>query len=157
MTPTRMFDQILPWLLLVASLALAFGPRIQAKIQGKLKSGAAVVLIGQAVLSIYGGYFGGAMGIMTLAFWSLILSAELKDLQYPRTLLVATSNAAAVVAFAFAGAVSWWTVAFMTPAAILGGYGGALVGRNLKPAYVRAGTIVLAFAVTAAFFIRAYR
>jgi len=97
------------------------------------------------------------MGIMTLAFWSLILSAELKDLQYPRTLLVAASNAAAVIAFAVAGAVSWWAVAFMTPGAILGGYGGALIGRNLKATHVRAATIVLAFAVTAAFFVRAYR
>jgi uncharacterized membrane protein YfcA len=155
-TPSSAFDRILPWLLLAATLMLTFGPRLSAAIRGRLRSGRLALLAGQFLLGIYGGYFGGAVGIMMLAFWSLIVGGELKDLQAPRTLLGCAANLAAVVWFAANRAVDWSAIALMAPAAFAGGWLGAQVGRNLPAVWVRWATIALAAFVTAAFFVRGY-
>ena len=155
-TPTAAFDRILPWLLAAATLMLAFGPRWSERIRGRLRSGPAVLIAGQFLLGVYGGYFGGAVGIMMLAFWSLLAGGELKDLQAPRTLLVTAANAAAVAWFVGARAVDWGSILAMAPAALAGGWLGAQAGRRLPAAWVRRATIALAACVTAAFFVRGY-
>lgn len=156
-TPPMAFDRILPWLLLIATLALAFGPRFSEQIRGRMKSGEAVLLAGQFLLGVYGGYFGGAVGIMMLAFWSLIVGGELKDFQASRTLLNIAANSAAVAWFIVAGAVAWKSVALMAPAALAGGWLGVQFGRRMPAAWVRVATISLAALVTVAFFVRGYR
>ncbi|GAB7553875.1 sulfite exporter TauE/SafE family protein [Novosphingobium sp. 11B] len=155
-TPQALFVQALPWLLLLASLALAFGRGITARVHGWSGASGPAILGGQLVLGIYGGYFGGAVGIMMMAFWSLATREELKRLQGLRTLLVTAANTAAMILFALAGAVGWREVAILAPSAMVGGYLGALLGIRLSPALVRAATLALAFFVTAAFFIKAY-
>ena len=155
-TPSSLFDHVLPWLLLLATVALALGPRLSGAVHRRVQRGVSILLTGQFLLGIYGGYFGGAVGIMMMAFWSVTVGADLKSLQAPRTALVTVANTAAVVYFALAGAVQWNTVALMAPAAVAGGYAGALVGRKLRPAHIRFATIALASLVTCMFFVRAY-
>jgi uncharacterized membrane protein YfcA len=155
-TPSHAFDRILPWLLAAATVMLAFGPRWSEAVRGRLKSGRASLLAGQFLLGIYGGYFGGAVGIMMLAYWSLVIGGEIKDLQAPRTLLVTAANAAAVVWFVIARAVDWRAIVIMAPAALLGGWLGAQLGRSLPARWVRRATITLAALVTVAFFVRGF-
>jgi len=156
-TPAALFDAILPWLLLTATLALAFAQPLGEALRRRLRIGPAAVGAGQLLLGIYGGYFGGAVGLMMLAFWSLAAAgAELKALQAPRTLLVTVANSAAVVWFALSGVVRWEAVAWLAPAGLAGGYLGALAGRRLGARHVRWATLALACAITAAFFWRAY-
>ena len=67
-TPARAFDLIIPWLLLFASLAMAFGKhasRLAAR--ARRRSGARTLVAAQALLGIYGGYFGGGVGLMMTA------------------------------------------------------------------------------------------
>ncbi|EIZ81198.1 hypothetical protein WSK_0143 [Novosphingobium sp. Rr 2-17] len=155
-TPQALFLQALPWLLLAATLALAFGRRITSAFHGWNGAGSGTILGGQFILGIYGGYFGGAVGIMMMAFWSLVMSEDLKRLQGLRTILVTAANTSAVLLFAVTGAVGWREVLFLAPAAVVGGYLGALLGIRLPPALVRAITLALASLVTAAFFVKSY-
>lgn len=155
-TPTRVFDQVLPWLLLLATVMLALGPRIGPFLQSRFSAGVRTVLALQFLLGIYGGYFGGAVGLMMMAAWSLLHSADVKAMNPPRTLMVTAANTVAVVCFAIAGAVWWTEAAVMALGALAGGYGGARLGKRLPPAVVRAATIVFAIAMTAIFFVRAY-
>jgi hypothetical protein len=156
-TPSHAFDRILPWLLLAATLALWLGPRYAEAIRGRMRSGDAALLVGQFVIGVYGGYFGGAMGIMMLAYWSLIVGGELKAFQAPRTLLNISANVAAVAWFAASRAVDWNAVLFMAPGAIAGAAAGVALGKRLPPLAIRIATIALAAFVTVAFFVRAYR
>ena len=71
-TPSSTFNVIIPWLLLFATLAFAFGGRIGAALNRHIRIGSSVMLPIQFVLAIYGGYFGGAVGIMMMAVWSLL-------------------------------------------------------------------------------------
>lgn len=156
-TPSSAFDAILPWLLLVATLALAFGPRLAPWLARHARLGAGPILALQFALGVYGGYFGGAVGLMMMAAWSLLAGADLKALNPARTLMVSAANTVAVVCFAIAGAVRWREALIMGAAAVVGGYLGAHLGRRLDPRLVRAATIALSVAMTAVFFARAIR
>jgi uncharacterized protein len=155
LTPSSTFDRLVPWLLLVACLALAFGRRAGEALRRVTRLNRPTVLILQFVLGVYGGYFGGAVGIMMMAMWSLLDTADLKALNPPRTLLVSAANTTAVLTFTAARAVWWPQTLVMLLGGIAGGYAGALLGRRLTPNLVRAGTVALTAAMTIAFFIRA--
>ncbi|WP_374577705.1 sulfite exporter TauE/SafE family protein [Phenylobacterium sp.] len=156
-TPSSAFDAILPWLLATATLALAFGPKVAPWLQRHAQLGAPPILVLQFALGVYGGYFGGAVGLMMMAAWSLLAGADLKALNPARTLMVSAANTVAVVCFALAGAVRWREALIVGATAILGGYLGAHLGRRLDPRLVRAATIALSVAMTVVFFVRAAR
>lgn len=155
-TPASAFTVVLPWLLLLASLALAFGRRIGEALRSRWHIHPRAVLSVQFALGVYGGYFGGAVGIMMLAMWGLVDRCDLKELNAPRTLLVSAANAVAVLAFIVAGAVSWPETLGMLAGAIAGGYAGAHLGRRAPPGLVRAITLLATACITLAFFVKTY-
>ena len=155
-TSSTAFTFVLPWLLLVASVALAFGRKLGDALRARWQVRAPAVLSLQFALGVYGGYFGGAVGIMMMAMWGLIDKRELKDLNAPRTLLVSAANAVAVLAFTFAHAVQWPLTLAMLAGAVAGGYGGARIGRRTPPAVIRAVTLVATSCITLAFFWKTY-
>ena len=154
-TSDATFRIVVPWLLLLASLAFAFGRPVGAALRRRFRIGPALVLTLQFLLAIYGGYFGGAVGIMMMAVWGLLSSAELKVMNPAKVLLVGAMNAVAVICFVVAGAVWWPETLVMLVAAALGGYAGATLGRRLPPAVVRWGITGFSFAMTLVFFRRA--
>lgn len=155
-TPIKTFNFVLPWLLLLATLALGFGWVAGEWMRRHWRIRPAAVLTIQFGLGVYGGYFGGAVGIMMVAVWGLLGSRDLKSLNAPRTLLVSTANVMAVLTFIVARAVHWPETIVMLVAAAAGGYGGAQMGRRAPPKAVRAGTLSLTACITLAFFVRAY-
>ncbi len=156
-TPSTLFDRVLPWLLLVATLAIALGGRLGSILRARFRAGPATVLIVQTLLGVYGGYFGGAAGLMMIAAWSVLDDADIKALNPPRMLMVSAYNTVAVTCFVLAGAVRWPESLALGIGALVGGYGGAHIGKALPPVAVRAATVSLAMAMTAFFFLRAYR
>ena len=156
-TPTSLFDRVVPWLLLAATVALAFGSRLGPALRARFRAGMGTVLLIQLGLGVYGGYFGGAVGLMMMAAWSLLDDVDVKGLNAPRTLLVTAANSVAVLCFALAGAVRWPEAMLVGVGALAGGYGGARLGKMLPPAVVRLGTVVVAAGMTLHFFVRAYR
>jgi uncharacterized protein len=154
-TPSSTFDLVVPWLLLFATLLLAFGRQAGAVLRRRLAIGPGTMLALQFLLGAYGGYFGGAVGIVMLAIWSLLGSADLKRLHPPRTLMVSAANTAAVLLFVLAGAVAWPRTLVMLAAGVVGGYAGGHLGRWLDARWVRAGTLACTASITAVFFFRA--
>ena len=156
LTPIKTFDLVLPWLLAIATVALALGNRLGEMLRRRWRIGAAAVLMVQFCLGVYGGYFGGGVGIMMMAVWSLLSERTLKSFNAPRTLLVSAANTIAVLIFIAAQSVRWREALVMLAAALLGGYCGAQIGRRAPAGVVRAGTLLLSVGITLAFFVRAY-
>lgn len=154
-TPSERFDEILPWLLLLALLAFAFGQRMGAALRRRIAIGPGMLLIVQFLLAVYGGYFGGAVGIMMMAVWSLLSTADVQAMNPAKTVLVAAANAVAVLCFIAAREVWWKETLAMLIAAAVGGYAGARIARRLEPRRLRRGVILLTAAMTLAFFLRA--
>jgi uncharacterized membrane protein YfcA len=155
-TSTTLFNFVLPWLLLLAFVTLAYGRRLGEALRRRCQIRPSAVLAIQFLLGVYGGYFGGAVGIMMMAVWSLLDSRDLKSLNAPRMLIVSVTNGVAVLIFILADAVHWRETIVMLLAAIVGGYGGAQIGRRAPANVVRAGTLFLTACITLVFFVRAY-
>lgn len=155
-TPGVLFDRVLPWLLLVATLALAFGRRVGPALRARFQAGIGTLLVVQFLLGVYGGYFGGAVGLMMMAAWNLLDGADVKALNPARTLLVSAANSIAVLCFAISGIVHWRAALLVGIGAIVGGTLGAVLGKRLPSGLVQIATVVLALAMTITFFARSY-
>ena len=119
-------------------------------------SALAGVLTAQFVIALYGGFFGGGIGIMMLALFSLFGMQDMHRMNALKTLLVACINGAAVIMFAAGGLVRWPSAIMMTAGATVGGYVGAAYGRRLNPKLLRAFVTGVGSAMTAYFFYRSY-
>jgi uncharacterized membrane protein YfcA len=155
-TPEVTFGRLLPWLLLFGTVAFTFGRQAGAALRQVISLGPAALLVCQFLLGVYGGYFGGAVGITMMAVWSLFGTGELRAMNAARVILVAAANATAVLCFILAGRVAWEPTLILGVAAVVGSYGGALLARSADPALLRLGIIVLCSAMTLGFFIRSY-
>ncbi|WP_246623765.1 sulfite exporter TauE/SafE family protein [Sphingomonas colocasiae] len=155
-TPTRTFDIVIPWLLLLATLVMAFGKRASNALHSRVTIGPGTMVAVQLALGIYGGYFGGGVGLMMMAAWGLLAGAEPHHLAAPRTLMLAVANAAATIIFIGATMVAWQFAVPMLIGSIAGGYLGARVGRILAPHVIRVVTLLVTATMTVIFFLRAY-
>ncbi|WP_300973427.1 sulfite exporter TauE/SafE family protein [Sphingomonas sp. LHG3406-1] len=155
-TPTRTFDLIIPWLVLYAFLVLLLGQRAAGWLAARVHIGPGTLLGAQGLLGVYGGYFGGGVGLMMTATYGLLAGRDPRSLFAPRTLMLAVANAAAALVFIAAGLVVWPAFLAMTAGAILGGWLGAHWGKRLPTQAVRAWTLLVSGATTIVFFVRAY-
>lgn len=156
-TSEAVFDVVIPWLLLVATVTLAIGPRLQGLLQrAGLGAGPRAILALQVLLGVYGGYFGGAVGLMMLAAWSLLSLASIAALTPLRTVMLVAANAVAVALFVVMGQVSWPAALTVMAGAVAGGWAGAQIGRRLPAVALRAMVLTITVATTAIFFARAY-
>ena len=156
LTPTSTFDVIIPWLLLFASLVLAFGHRVAGWLHERVTIGAKTLIAAQAVLGVYGGYFGGGVGLMTTAVYGLLVRVTPRGMFAQRTLMLAIANCAAAFVFILTGLVRWSACVPMLIGAVIGGWAGAHLGKRLPGGAVRAWTLFVAIATTIVFFARAY-
>lgn len=155
-TPTRAFDFIIPWLLLFALVVMAFGRRAADWLHARVVIGRRSLLVAQTLLGIYGGYFGGGVGLMTTAIYGLLAGVSPRALFAPRTLMLATANLAAAFVFVAFGMIAWAACLPMLAGAIVGGWAGARIGKALPAGAVRAWTLLVTLATTIVFFWRAY-
>lgn len=156
LTPTHAFDQIIPWLVLYAFVVLAFGKRAAAWLHDRVTIGRRTLIAAQGLLGIYGGYFGGGVGLMTTATYGLLAGHTPRELFAPRTLMLAIANLAAAGVFIAAGMVAWSACVPMLLGSIIGGWGGAIVGKRLPDAAVRAWTLLVTGVTVVVFFHRAW-
>ena len=156
-TPDATFLRQLPWLLLVATLLFTAGPSLAKRLhrQGDAATGAVVVTaLIQIVIGIYGGYFGGGMGILMLAAMAILGMQDIHTMNGLKAILGVLINGIAVVAFVIDGAVAWGPGVVMIAGGTLGGYAGASIARRLSPVWVRRFVLVVAWGMTAYFFAR---
>ncbi len=153
-TPQRTFDSVLPWLMLAAALLFTFGPRISPILKRAVHIGPVTVILIQFLIGIYGGYFGGAIGIVMLAVWSVFGMTDIHVMNANKTVLAGVMNGIAVVLFIVAHKIWWPQTLAMLVAAIIGGTIGAHSAKRVDQKYLRVAIMVISFAMTIAFFLR---
>lgn len=162
-TSNATFVRLLPYLLLVAALVFTFGARLNARLRA-LQLGpigerfvpvaGALLLL---VIAVYGGYFGGGMGMMLLATFALVGMSDIHAMNALKNAMATLINFVAVVTFIAGQRVSFRPGLVMVAGAALGGYLGASLARRIAPVWVRRFVLVVAWSMTAYFFIRAQR
>ena len=156
LTPSHAFDLIIPWLLLFAFTVMAFGRAAADWLHARVTIGRPTLLVTQGLLGIYGGYFGGGVGLMTTALYGLLAQVDPRAMFAPRTLMLAVANGAAAIVFVATGLVRWWACLSMLAGAVAGGWIGAHIGKRLPPRAVRIWTLLVTATTTVIFFLRAY-
>lgn len=149
------FSVVVPVLLAAATLAFAFGPRIQAW-ASRRSVGKPEGAFGTLLVSIYGGYFNGGLGIVLLALFSLWGMRDLNAMNGLKNALSFVLSGISVATFAAAGIVAWPQAVLMMVAATVGGYAGAPVARALPASVVRTIVIAVGASMSALFFWRAF-
>ena len=92
LTPTETFDVLIPWLLLFAFAVMAFGKRAADRLHARVAIGRRTLLAAQALLGVYGGYFGGGVGLITTAVYGLLADIRPRELFAIRTAMLAAAR-----------------------------------------------------------------
>ena len=160
-TPAQTFLHVLPWLTLGATLLFAFG----RKLAGAEKtftphqmsnSELTCATLFQFAVAVYGGYFGGGMGIVMLAMLTMLGMSDIHSMNALKTVMGSVINGVAALAFVFSRAVYWKHAAVMIAGSIAGGYFGAHYAQKLPQKMVRWFVVLIGASMTVYFFAKAY-
>jgi uncharacterized protein len=143
LTPTHLFDQLVPLLILFATFLFMLQEQVQRMIKrgGTGRTGSRGWAIGAIVfqffVALYGGYFGAGIGILMLAALGILGYTDIHQMNGLKNLLALFINGVAALYFVAMGMVQWPWALLMAVGAIAGGYGGAGVARRIGPRGVR--------------------
>ena len=160
-TPAHTFMRVLPWLMLGATLLFVFGKRLagtRASSVGREATAAAIVgaSVFELLVAVYGGYFGGGVGIVNLAMLAAVGMTDIHEMNALKSVLGSAINGVAVLVFVVKRAVYWPQAVVMILGAIIGGYFAAHYSMRLPQPWVRWFVILVGAGMSAYFFVRAY-
>jgi uncharacterized membrane protein YfcA len=161
-TPQDAFDVVVPFLIAFASVLMALQDRIAVYTQHHRLAFADTgvmpvpIFVSMFFLGIYGGYFGAALGIMTLAVFAVLLGDDLQRLNALKGMSSLIINAIAVAWFAAFGPVEWAPAGVMAAGAFVGSYLGVGVARRLGQRWLRIVVIAFGLAVAAVLFVQLF-
>ncbi len=151
MTPTAVFDRLIPLLILFATLLFMLQEPVQrmVKTTGKAHAGSTRWLIGalafQFLVAVYGGYFGAGIGILMLAAFGIMGFTNIHQMNGLKNFLAVWINGVAAAYFIWNGMVSWPHALVMIGGATSGGVWGAGFARRIGPKAVRRIVIIVGF------------
>lgn len=148
--PGTVFNAIVPGLVLLAALLLAVAPQLKRWISNpdpEAPDRRVILLPSIFVASVYGGYFGGALGVILISVLSLCAHDELVRLNAVKAVLSLVVATVTVVVFALGAPVYWSVVLLIAPATLIGGYLGAKIANVLPEAVLRWSVVLLGVAV----------
>lgn len=159
-TPPAVFDKLVPWLILFATLLFT----VQEPVQRWLKASTGGehhgskwfvgAILFQFFVAVYGGYFGAGIGILMLAALSILGISDIHLMNGMKNFFAFCINGVAAVYFIVAGMVTWPFVLAMATGAVLGGVMGAGVARRIGRAAVRKIVVAVGFAMAASLFFK---
>lgn len=152
-TPPAIFSAIVPWLILFATLVFASGAFLRED-RLPFKLGRRGIFVSQSIVAIYGGYFGGGIGILMLATLTIFGLRDIKLMTSLKILFASLMNVGAVITFIVAGLVYWQQSIIMAICALIGGYAGLGAARRLPPAAVKTFVIIIGITLSIYFFVK---
>ena len=154
-TPAKLFAGIVPWLLLFATVLFALGPTIARRAAAASQQGLSCWREpGLLLVSIYGGYFNGGLGILLMALYAVTGESRIHTANGLKNLNSLVLSWLSVAAFVLAGAIAWKEGVLMMVAATVGGFLGAAWSKRLPVSWVRAGVVVTGMVMSIVFFAR---
>ena len=160
LTPSSVFDRMVPYLILFATLLFMAQDPIQKILNTshpeahKSTSWFIGAMFFQFAVGMYGGYFGAGIGIMMLAALSILGLTDIHQMNGFKTILGGIINFVAALYFMAHSMVYWPDVGVMAVGSILGGYFGAGLARKIGRTAVRRIVVLVGFAMAASLFLK---
>jgi uncharacterized protein len=145
-TSSATFDDVVPWLVLGASVLFAAQPALRRALDrgsAHPRTRPALMVVGVFAASVYGGYFGAAMGVMFLAVLGLALPVSLAHTSGLRAVLSMVVNGVAAVVFLVHGGLAWDAVGYLALGSLVGGFLGARLALALPVSALRVVVVVI--------------
>lgn len=155
--PAKVFDAVVPALVALASLLLGAQPWLARWIGEQASRGQdrrSVLLPAVFLAAVYGGYFGGALGVLLISVLALAAHDDLRRLNAVKGILSLIIGVVSAVVFALGAPVDWLAVALLAPATLVGGYLGAKLAGRLSATTLRVAVVVVGLAVSIYLFVR---
>jgi len=159
-TGEKSFKELVPYLILFASLLLAIQDPVRAWLTRRLAQGGQDASLQKwtwlpvSLASVYGGYFGAGFSVILLSALGLTLEDTLTRLNALKQSIALTVNLAAAIFFVFSGKVYWAVALVMAVGALIGGWlGGKLAGR-IKPSTLRWTVVTIGVIVSTIYIVR---
>ncbi len=157
-TSVKIFDKVIPWLILFAAALLLFQPKVKALVSkgGRVLSPSVGIFL-QLLVALYGGYFGAGMGIMMLASFALYMEGTIHELNAVKSWLGLVINFAASVMFVFERIINPYDAAALAVGSIVGGFYAAKFSQKVNPDKMRLAIAAYGFAAGLYFMYKAFR
>lgn len=159
-TSERLFRELVPWLILLASGLLAIQEPVKRWLarrndaRGNVHISEFWIVLPVFLASVYGGYFGAGLSVILLAVMGLVIDDSLTRINALKQAVAFATNMTAALLFVFSGQVVWLAAGVMAAGALGGGaLGGRLAGR-IKPVTLRTTVVVIGVAVALIYLIR---
>ena len=160
--PAKVFQTLVPWLILVATVLFLLQPTI-TKWTGiglpheQPATSTRLGIVGfQFLIALYGGYFGAGIGILMLSALALMGLSNIHHMNAVKTLLASGINGMSVAVFLWSDQVKWEYAVPMILSAIVGGFAGASVARRLDKNVVRYTIVTIGLLLSAYYLMRVY-
>jgi uncharacterized membrane protein YfcA len=159
-TSPATFDEMVPWLILFATVLLSAQEPVQRLLKTAHTEGhrstrwLAGAIAFQFLVGVYGGYFGAGIGILMLAALGILGLKDIHEANSLKVVFGGSINGIAAAYFVWAGMVEWSFVLVMAVGALAGGWGGAGLARRLGRTTVRRIVIGIGFAMAISLFIK---
>jgi uncharacterized membrane protein YfcA len=155
-TPDGLFERVVPFLVGGASLALLLQPLIKSAAVSTSHRTSPAVLAGIVAVSVYGGYFGAAAGVLMLALLLVGLPVSLLQGNALKNVLLGLANGIAALGFAVFGPVQWWAVLPLAIGLLAGGWTGPALARRLPASVLRVAIALAGMALALVLGVQAF-
>ena len=157
-TNNRNFIEMVPWLVLVATLIIVLRPILGRRYEsGSVHPDLTlalwpVAIAGIFLVGLYGGYFGSGIGILMIGALGFISRGDIRHVVALKNFLTLCMRGAAVLLLVFEGNVNWSYGVPMAVGGLVGGYIGGMISHRANRTVIRTIVIVIGFAASAYYF-----
>jgi len=147
-TPATVFATLVPWLILFATIVFAVGNFAPVEAIQRIQLGPRSALVALFIIAIYGGYFGGGIGFLILAAFTLVGMRDINAMNGLKMGLVGVMTVTAILAFIAANVVRWPETLPMLVSSALGSYIAAHWAQRLDQRLIKGFVVVLGAGLT---------
>jgi uncharacterized membrane protein YfcA len=152
--PASTFEAVVPVLIGMAVLLVAFQPALQRRLRAGEHPGAAepvggarlaALFAGAYATGTYGGYFAASQGVLQIGIFGLLLHESLQRLNAIKNVLTLAVNTVAAGAYVVVATdrVDWWAAGLLAVGSLTGGAVSSRYGRRLPSAVLRTAIVAL--------------
>lgn len=152
-TPSDVFARLVPWLVLFATAVFAWGSFFRKPGASGAQLSTPGMACAQFVIAIYGGYFGGGIGILMMAALTMA-GLPARNAGATKNVLAGVMNAAAVLLFLSSPQLHWRQAMALGSGAIVGGLLGSWALHRINEKVLRIAIVCIGIALTIGLFVK---
>lgn len=150
-TPSSVFARLVPWLVLFATTVFAWGSFMKKSDATATHLGPVGAGVAQFCIAIYGGYFGGGIGILMMAALTMA-GLHIRNAGATKNALAGVMNTSAVLLFVTSPQVHWLEASVLGSGAILGGLMGSWALHRVNAKVLRIAIVCIGVSLTIGLF-----